>query len=730
MARTYNDIYYNDDENSIAEILDDMKKLAESVDQQIGSIKSFNNDTSQFIEQVTPLMNNLSEQVIDMHQLADTMFTELEQVKEENKQLREDLESDYEEKTVEGTDIEVNDSAEMRCELKISGNSEQETREGYNLLPNNATTMTKNGITFTVNEDGSVIIDGTAEAQADLALFGKYNNTSNTFTINGTVTFGLISNNNNVQLILVNEGTNQLGLATSSETLELTEDTYVNYAIIRVLSGATIPNQTFYPMIRSGSKLGEYEQYGASPSPDYPSEVKSCGDNINIFDGEVEEGNIDASTGQNAVATNAWRSKNYLNVKDTSVSISVKDLTFSGTVGRLYFYKSDNTYISNILINSLPFTTTLPNETAKVRFFILNAVADINSKVKLSKGTSTGEYSEYGQGCASVKIQNKNLFDENNKISGLTISSDGKIISNNERELIIIKVKPNTVYTFSRATPTESGNVVWGISDNKPFVNEKCTYNIMASSITNIQIKTGIKTKYIIFRTSKDNGITNNKYYIKAMIEENKVATNYISHEEQSFTMPCQKEMIDKEDYFDTKNYKEVHNWGKLILTGNENITYDSASMWMFRLKVSDIKQISSNDIETQALCNILKSRKWNGPQGYDNVMSQLSNTTMIGIRSTQFKNLEALKSYLKSQYNAGTPVTIYYKLTTPEQIEMTLEQKRVSDEIEKAKSYYETTIVTSEDEIQPNLEFTYKRSNKLRIENMEKALLSQGGGV
>lgn len=84
MARTYNDIYYNDDENSTAEILDDMKKLAESVDQQIGSIKSFNNDTSQFIEQVTPLMNTLSEQVIDMHQLADTMFTELEQVKEEN----------------------------------------------------------------------------------------------------------------------------------------------------------------------------------------------------------------------------------------------------------------------------------------------------------------------------------------------------------------------------------------------------------------------------------------------------------------------------------------------------------------------------------------------------------------------------------------------------------------------------------------------------------------------
>lgn len=125
MARTYNDIYYNDDENSTAEILDDMKKLAESVDQQIGSIKSFNNDTSQFIEQVTPLMNTLSEQVIDMHQLADTMFTELEQVKEENKQLRQDL-NGLPERPASGESIDLNDSAEMRCELKISGNSVQD----------------------------------------------------------------------------------------------------------------------------------------------------------------------------------------------------------------------------------------------------------------------------------------------------------------------------------------------------------------------------------------------------------------------------------------------------------------------------------------------------------------------------------------------------------------------------------------------------------------------------
>ena len=84
-------------------------------------------------------------------------------------------------------------------------------------------------------------------------------------------------------------------------------------------------------------------------------------------------------------------------------------MTFSGTVGRLYFYKSDNTYISNILINSLPFTATLPNETAKVRFFILNSVADINAKIKLEKGSTVTPYSPYGQGCINEVICNKNI---------------------------------------------------------------------------------------------------------------------------------------------------------------------------------------------------------------------------------------------------------------------------------------------------------------------------------
>src|SRR5699024_8418359 len=50
-----------------------------------------------------------------------------------------------------------------------------------------------------------------------------------------------------------------------------------------VYAGAVLNNVTFYPMIIYGAENKPYEQYGASPSLDYPSEVRAVGDNVNIL---------------------------------------------------------------------------------------------------------------------------------------------------------------------------------------------------------------------------------------------------------------------------------------------------------------------------------------------------------------------------------------------------------------------------------------------------------------
>lgn len=728
MARTYNDIYYNDDENSTAEILDDMKKLAESVDQQIGSIKSFNNDTSQFIEQVTPLMNNLSEQVIDMHQLADTMFTELEQVKEENKQLREDLESDYEEKTVEGTDIEVNDSAEMRAGLKICGNHKQEVRSGKNLLKFVLDTQTVNGLTITNNGDGSLSLNGTttdvvslqiSNSMANLVAGTYYLSRNSSGTVSNSFNNLLYGKNDNTAVSLCNFNTEGISITTTTD--------YATYYLwLYVKSGITFTNYVMKPQLESGTAT-EWEQYGASPSPDYPSEVECCGDNINIFDGEVEEGNIDASTGQNTAVTNAWRSKNYIDITEKTNTISIENVLYSGTAGRLLYYDKNNKFLGTVLITKMPFTFEAIANTAKVRFHILNAVADINSKVKLSKGTSTGEYSEYGQGCASVKIENENLYNINNKLVDAAIYSDGSIKAGQYNYLIYFKVKSGYKYVFSYTSENQiNTNAIWGYSKEKPKMGGKATYNIISvKSLNNYIFEPKSDDNYLLLRL---NYISQLNLMNNIQLKKSTDSKNYVSYQEQSFIMPTQKEMLE-EDYFDTKNYKEVHNWKKIVLNGSETYTAGGSSNEVYRYDAQILINSAKVD-KNKMVCTHFKS-VYQDLNFYEHIRnSTKENPTAIVFYIKGKKTLTEFKAWLRQQYEAETPVTIYYKLTTPEQIEMTLEQKRVSDEIKKAKSYYETTIVTSEDEIQPNLEFTYKRSNKLRVENLEKALLSQGGGV
>lgn len=56
-------------------------------------------------------------------------------------------------------------------EFSVKGNSKQDTREGYNLLNyNSIESTTINGVTFVINDDKSITVNGTATANATLNL--------------------------------------------------------------------------------------------------------------------------------------------------------------------------------------------------------------------------------------------------------------------------------------------------------------------------------------------------------------------------------------------------------------------------------------------------------------------------------------------------------------------------------------------------------------------------------
>lgn len=152
----------------------------------------------------------------------------------------------------------------------------QKTREGYNFLkyPYANTTQSKNGIDFTDNGDGSITMNGTA---TDLANFACQ------FTNN-------VPNDSNYTFIIFNLPTDcyancySVGPKYGEEVgvynyLPNPDKTEINLGLeIRVPSGVTVDNITIYPMLVKGKYTREnipsWEQYGASPSLDYPSEVE------------------------------------------------------------------------------------------------------------------------------------------------------------------------------------------------------------------------------------------------------------------------------------------------------------------------------------------------------------------------------------------------------------------------------------------------------------------------
>ena len=211
----------------------------------------------------------------------DKYISELEA---ENTRLREDL-NGLPQRQASGETIDLSDSAEMRCELKISGNSKQETRSGKNKfkLPESATI---NGINYTNNGDGTFNLVGTA---TNNAIFYIYLDTISAGIINGE-NYTLSSNNkfsSNVycgvedyndtawlsNVILLNEGNKK------TQVLSITGNK-LRFSV-RVLSGETVNLTNVKVQLEKGLAT-EFEQYGASPSPDYRSEVKCCGDNGSI----------------------------------------------------------------------------------------------------------------------------------------------------------------------------------------------------------------------------------------------------------------------------------------------------------------------------------------------------------------------------------------------------------------------------------------------------------------
>lgn len=120
MAKTSkNNIYYNDDENSIADVLTDMKEMVESIDEAMENAKYDDTQLKQNISEIEEEQKTQDNKIIELQK-------ENAELQSENARLKQDLNS-LPSKQVTGEIIDITDSAEIRFnEFKVMGNSKQD----------------------------------------------------------------------------------------------------------------------------------------------------------------------------------------------------------------------------------------------------------------------------------------------------------------------------------------------------------------------------------------------------------------------------------------------------------------------------------------------------------------------------------------------------------------------------------------------------------------------------
>lgn len=607
----------------------------------------------------------------------------------------------------QGENITLNNTANnVRFrKFKVGGNSEQETREGYNLLNAN--------LPYTTSSSGNTI-KWLGKENIPKMEVNKY------YYLHGKFSDGTIFSGAHAAFVIIDSmgqilnktfGSsfqNTVDISNATDCYIYTDSTYVNKTVTEVA-------------IYEGKENKAYEQHGASPSPDYQSPIKTVGNNVNLANlGEkaqytssgftvswkdsVFKMSGTASTNltipANVTGVNAI---NLGNFKAGTYTVSKKIL--NGNVvnakGSGIYLRSSNGMIASIYIASTKdrASFTLTEDTNIYIYVFIDSgtqYSDLEIGIKIVEGTEVGEYSKYGQGSTKIVKCNTNLYDGKNEVGG--INNDGSLSSTTDRWRTINYINVKSLK-----------NLIIRVYDieKSGALGRYCLYDDKYNFLSSVQIlntQTDLKVdnaSYLKFWFLNEKVASS----AQVQVEEGTTAKKYNQHEEQSYIMPVQNEMLEG-DYFDLANEEEVHGWKKIILNGTENWQLYSAGTNIsrrFGLALTENVPLKETEKYGKGYSTHFKITQFIN-EDLSIFLQVEPNNWYIAVTDANLKwsSIVEFKSWLKVQYDVGTPVIIYYKTAIEKRIAFTDEQKAVAKEIQKATSYEDTTHIYSTDEVSP----------------------------
>ena len=694
--------------------------------------------------------NNATEKLDEYNQNAESLTNRVIECESENERLRNDIKSIAVVNEVSGENIHIEDSSDARCELEIGGNQKQDTREGYNQFKITSTSTKSAGITITKVDESSVSYQGTTTGLFTHILV-EYD--GNGLEITKQMYLKAFGNLTNAILSvkLIKNGKTESSYVRVSPNLILSAGDVLQQIYVQQQNTGILVSGTLQVLLTDyENKDKPYEQYGASPSLDYPSPVKSVGDNVNLFPG-WEMGTIDVATGNKITDPYYIRSVDFIpilpNIDYTLYQINSFGFDSLNTALRLYDKDKKylgNQYLGEILVKSFAFKISNPS----VRFMIPTStngqtnVIPKNAKVdiKLEKGIIATPYSPYNYGSAKVDIKNENIFNTENVKS----TSEVSVVDNKNGLLKLQGVNGfwkgitttqkfetgKRVYVKCKVVEGtgSSGNI--GIKDTNGddiLENYKVSNNLISCSF----ISKGI-TK-IFFRC---NGTSNNGNIKYSDIMFSYEDIDYVPNQEQSYLVDVQQPMFEGDTFVkqDGKWY-EKHNWKTMSFDGQNMGSQAGGSFADFKengniVRVFEIKDLLISSVRNDIFCDKLPRQAdsmWNGKstgiqswQGQNKILISLPFDDVekkYGQKLTVDNYVTAFYMYLQDEV-----LIISYLLAEPKLLECTEAQSKVLDEIyNKAHTYKNITNISAESsEVNPIINVKYLKDAEIEHKKLQ----------
>lgn len=600
--------------------------------------------------------------------------------------------------------------------IQIDGKSTQATRSGKNLFNKNSTFKSNGGATKEVLDTGvrAKLINSGNYRYFSIEL-GKSEFLGKTITLTRTIT-NSASNIGQIALYFGNETTQSKKFIFANKESG-TSNIYIPNIFPEdcdrvwilfygnVSGTGNVGDYVDYTnlMITMGATLDNYEDYGVSPSPDYPSEIE-CVKGKNLFDKDNATTQVGyfSSNGTLKSGGNSTITTSYTSILPNT------DMTISGfALEWICFYDKNKNFIERVAGT----LKTFNKNAYYIRIQAPTNVFDL-SKIQLEKGTVATDYLPYNT--IQVKDVGKNLLENrgvSNTSNGITftVNDDKTILVNGNNDGTANSIFIINNYSLKAGTYILNGCPSGGSSTTYRLAIQKTSgWSVLAldtgsgSKQFTIDEATNIQVAIFIQK-----GQTISNLLFKPMIRLSSIIDDtYEPYQESTSLFVLDQPLrslpngVKDELVIENGRAKIIKRVGKYNITGNEAWALSGTESQPY-INFGNYVDNCKYPATTTELPNLLSNYYLQITRNnlYDGHITLSPSGALIIYDTVHNTSLANFKEWLKS---AG--VVVYYQLATPTEIDL--------GEVETLSTFKGINNVSLDANMETNMNLTYLWEN------------------